>query len=483
MKSNKILLYLMVVISIILCLPSIVFLTNNKTVDKFNAYYTYNLTRSDNYIRNITSWIVVIGLFLLFSIIYLLIIKKEKQIFKNNKEVIIFITIISVIFMMILPYLSSDIYYYIGDSWLCSKYHENPYYTTVKDLQDRGINDEILNNAGPWKNTVTVYGPLFNIISIILSYVSFGKITLALFIFKMVSLLIHIINSYIIEKITKSKKYMLLYGLNPLVLMELISNVHNDIYLILFLLLALYFLIRKKNIPLTVFFLALSMAIKFATILIVPFVLLYCFRKEKVPKRIVYSILSGIPIIAIVVILYMPFFKDISIFTNMLVQGGRYSQSIMALLMVKLKRNNIFMNINTYRIAVFAVIYILILIKILITKKINLKYIMKRYNILILLFVFICLTNFQKWYILWLFPTIIWHNKYMRYFVINLTTTAIIPTFKYYIVANDFFMDGIYYSLEMIVLSITILIISIIYNKIVLYLRRKNVKISFNRWK
>ena len=181
----------------------------------------------------------------MFSVIYLLIIKKEKHIFKNKKEVIVFITIIAAIFMIILPYLSSDIYYYIGDSWLCSKYHENPYYTTVKDLQDRGINDEILNNTGVWKNTVTVYGPLYNMISIILSFFSFGNITLALYIFKIVSLLVHIFNSVIIGKITKSKKYVLLYGLNPLILIELLSNVHNDIYLILFLLLALYFLVSK----------------------------------------------------------------------------------------------------------------------------------------------------------------------------------------------------------------------------------------------
>ena len=37
------------------------------------------------------------------------------------------------------PYLGKS---YIGDSWLASKYGENPYYTTVQDLQDKGINDE-----------------------------------------------------------------------------------------------------------------------------------------------------------------------------------------------------------------------------------------------------------------------------------------------------------------------------------------------------
>ena len=483
MKSNRILLYIMVIISVILCVPSIIYLIFNGTVDGFNSYYTYTLSISDNDVVSITSGILLIGLLLLFSVIYLLIIKKEKHIFKNKKEVIVFITIIAAIFMIILPYLSSDIYYYIGDSWLCSKYHENPYYTTVKDLQDRGINDEILNNTGYWKHTVTVYGPLYNIISIILSFFSFGNITLALYIFKMVSLIVHILNSVIIGKITKSKKYMLLYGLNPLILIELLSNVHNDIYLILFLLLALYFLVRKKNILLTTVFLAFSMAIKFSTILIVPFILLYCFRKEKIFKRIKYCVLCGISIVTIVLLLYMPFYKDFSIFTNMLVQGGRYSQSIMTLLMVKLRGNNIFEKINKFKLPIFAIIYAIIVIRILFARKINLKNILNKYNLLMLIFIFICLTNFQRWYILWLIPTIIWQNKYMRYFIINLTFTSIIPLYAYFKIENDAFSKGIYYSLMTIVLAIGVLIISVIYNKIVLYLRRKNVKISFNRWK
>ena len=55
--------------------------------------------------------------------------------------------------MMILPFLSADIYYYIGDSWLAAKYGENPYYTSVQDLQNRGINDEILGKLDYIFNT------------------------------------------------------------------------------------------------------------------------------------------------------------------------------------------------------------------------------------------------------------------------------------------------------------------------------------------
>ena len=152
MKKSKILIYLMVLISIILCVPSIIYLINNKTVDGFDAYYTFTLQRTNNERTSLISGIIVIGLLLIFSIIYILVVKKENEIFKNTKQIILFIMVISFIFMLILPFFSSDIYYYMGDSWLAAKYGENPYYTSVQDLQNRGINDEILDNTGYWKN-------------------------------------------------------------------------------------------------------------------------------------------------------------------------------------------------------------------------------------------------------------------------------------------------------------------------------------------
>lgn len=465
MKKNKVLLYLMIIASIILCIPSILYLVNNKTVDGFDSYYTYTLNGYYGNCKGILDGIIIIGLLLIFSIIYLMIVKKEKEIFKNKKQIILFILIIAFIFMMILPFLSSDIYYYIGDSWLASKYGENPYYTSVKDLQDNGINDEILNNTGYWKNTTSVYGPIWNSIAKLLVSLSFGKVTIALFVFKIASLLIHVLNSYLMYKITKSNKYMLLYGLNPLVLVELLSNVHNDIYLILFILLALYFLIRKKNIYFTVIFLALSICVKYSTVLIVPFILLYYFKDKSIPKRILYCMIAGISILVIVILFYLPYYQDMSIFTNMLVQGDRYSQSIVLLLMQRLN-NKIFLLIDSIRLPVFAIIYVSLLINILFKRQHSIKELFNKYNVVMIVFIFCVLTNFQKWYILWLLPTIIWQNKNMRNFILSLTITAIVPSFKYFEMGNDAFIYGIYYSATIILLSIIIVIIENLLNQI-----------------
>ena len=200
----------MIVISVTLCVPSIIYLFNHKTVDGFDVYYnTYTLTKTDNWQVRTINGIFIIGLITLFGVLYLILIKYERIVFKNIKELMLLIIIISFIFTLIIPFLSTDIYYYIGDSWLSSKYGENPYYTTVQDLQDNGINDEILDNTGYWKNTVSVYGPVWSSIAKYLVTFSFGNVTVALYIFKFASLVVHIINCWLIYKITKNKKYLI----------------------------------------------------------------------------------------------------------------------------------------------------------------------------------------------------------------------------------------------------------------------------------
>ena len=474
MKKNKWIIFIMVVIAILLCIPSIRYLMKYKTVDGFNAYYTYGLEKSNNEVVRFKSGIIVVGLVTIFGLFYLFIIKKEKDTFINKKQIILFIFIISILFTIMLPSLSSDIYYYIGDSWLSAKYNQNPYYTSVADLQKKGINDEILNNTGYWKDTTSVYGPLWNSIAKLLVSFSFGNVTLALFIFKFAALMIHILNSILLYKITKSRKYLLLYGLNPLVLIEFLSNVHNDIYLLLFMLLSIYFLVKKKNIYLTTLFLALSISIKFSTILLVPFILIYYFQNKSLPKKIGYCFLYGLTILAVVVILYLPYYQDMTIFTNMLVQGTKYSQSILLLIKEKMPQQ-FFMVVNTILLPAFMITYITTLITFLFKKKLFFSDIFRNYSQWMLIFILFVLTSFQKWYLLWLFPTILWQKKNTRKFLLYLTLTAILPSFDYFMVEGDPYLIGMGYSFKIIIISGTWLIIERIIHKCISILKKEKL--------
>ena len=169
-------------------------------------------------------------------------------------------------------------------------------------------------------------------------------------------------------------------------------------------------MIRKKNIYCSIFFLALSISIKFSTVLLVPFVLIYYFKNEKILKRILYCVISGLSIIGIVVLLYLPYYQDYTIFTNMIVQGSKYSQSIMLYLLLNLK-SEAFEMISNLLIPLFLIIYTTNVAILLFKNKLNTKDIFRKYNILMLIFIFIVLTNFQRWYVIWLLPTIIWQGK------------------------------------------------------------------------
>ena len=73
-------------------------------------------------------------------------------------------------------------------------------------------------------------------------------------------------------------------------------------------------------------------------------------------------------------------------------------------------------------LAVFAEIYISAVIKLLINdnKKIFSTYI-RQYNSLLYIFTFVLITNFNSWYILWLFPTLMFLNGKNIRLIINLS--------------------------------------------------------------
>lgn len=464
LKQYKILLYIMIIISILLCLPSVIHLIQNGSVETFEPFNSYTYGLEDSFFIRKLNWGIFTFLIILFSFIYLLIIKYENNIFKNKKQIYIFIFIISILFTSILFYLMYDIFYYMGDAWLCAEYGENPYYTTVKQLQDRGITDKILENTGPWKDTITVYGPVWNIIAIVLMYFSFGSLNIGLLLFKILALSMHMLNCYFIGKITKNNKYMLLYGLNPLILIDGLSNLHNDLYLVTFTLAALYFLIRKKNIILTLISLAISVAIKYTTILIIPFILIYIFKDKTIIKRILYCLLSGISIILLVILMYLPFYEDITLFTKMLLLKEVYSQSILSILKISLS-SNVYTYISSAVTISFVLIYIILFFKFLLKKALKINEIFRSYNLFTLLFIFLVLTNFHQWYILWIMPTIIWQKKYMRYFILAMTISALIYPIGFYITHSDAFRYGMTYSVKILIRATIITTIIYILDK------------------
>lgn len=73
-----------------------------------------------------------------------------------------------------------------------------------------------------------------------------------------------------------------------------------------------------------------------------------------------------------------------------------------------------------------------------------------------LFFIFLILTTFQKWYILWIIPTISFSSKHIKQFFYILTFVSFIPSYQYFKIGNDAFKEGATYSFVMLVLAIFI---------------------------
>ena len=441
-KTNNILKTSFIILSVLLVTPSIIYLLTTKTVKYMNIYYNFFIIRYEK----IVTTIIYLILFIAISVIYFIIIKR-KNIFESPKKTIIFITIISAIFTVMLPWTSSDIFYYMGVGELDSVYKQNPYYISMRQYYNENkenINDDILEKGakGYWGNTTAVYGPIAALIFKICAKISFKNINFCLIVFKLVNLAIHIFCCFLIYKITKKTKFVKLYGLNPFILIEFLGNVHNDIIVVCLILLSIYFLLKKKNILLSVLILAVATGIKYFTILLLPAIVLYHFRNEKsILKRLVKCIQYGIIFLGLVMLEYILYYKDPSIFTAMMAQTGKQCKSIYSSIFCINKEYSIIL--NKIVTVIFIYTYIQFCINLLLNKNIKFYKIIRKYNNILIIFL-ISLSNFQQWYIIWTFATIMWQKPNMIRNIIGVAIASEIAN-SIYMFKNEHFRYDVYF--------------------------------------
>lgn len=441
-----------VMLSILLILPSIIYLIQYKTVLGFDTYYNFFINEN---INKTISTILYLVLFIAMIYVYLKLIKR-KDMFNNIKDILKYVAIIGSIFLIMLPWTSSDIFYYMGVGELDSKYNQNPYYVTMEEYynqNEQNIDDEILEKGASnfWADTTVVYGPIAQLIFKICTLISMKNINLCLIIFKVLNLVIHMSNCYLIYKISGKKQFSIIYGLNPFILLECIGNVHNDTILVFFVLLALYFVTKKKNIYISILFLALATGIKYFTILLLPIIIMYYFRDEKrIGIRFLKCIQFGILFLVIFALEYILYFKDLQVILGMFTQMNRYAKSIYSVLLQKNEQTMIV--IRTIIIYVFFIYYIKFCIDLITEKDIKLYKIMRKYNLSLVLAILV-LTNCQQWYLVWLFATIMWQKSDMIKNIIGISAITEIANSAYMFLFESYTFDC-YYVGTIIILSI-----------------------------
>lgn len=226
--------------------------------------------------------------------------------------------------------LTSDIYSYASYGRLLAFYSANPYFVPPSAFPHDAIYNWLY-----WKNTVSIYGPIWTVISVFLSWVSGTGQMGVIFTFRLFAFAAHLVNIALVAATLRSMQRShrtvaigtLLYAWNPLVLAESSLGAHNDVFMVTFLLLGLLFsaraevratLARPRGYipPLLTFTFATLIKFSAAPAVAVFIIALFCYtarftgqhnrRLSWRPAVVTGVIASGISL-GVVLVLYGPF--------------------------------------------------------------------------------------------------------------------------------------------------------------------------------
>ena len=158
---------------------------------------------------NLIAFLIFVGGLI---VTYLILIAKEskEEDKKETSKLFIFIAIVSVLAGIILPNNSSDVYYYIASGRADSIYGYDMYDVNFLEIQDKLKEDEVVSNSPAW-NQKFIYGIVFSAICKFVGSIPVENTLVLLYAFKILNIIAHIINCYLIYKITKNNKMVLIY--------------------------------------------------------------------------------------------------------------------------------------------------------------------------------------------------------------------------------------------------------------------------------
>ncbi|KKQ38519.1 MAG: hypothetical protein A3H17_02700 [Candidatus Levybacteria bacterium RIFCSPLOWO2_12_FULL_37_14] len=219
------------------------------------------------------SYTTAILIFFIFYGIFIYLGVKKKI---NLKEIFVLLSITAAILFFSYPaMLSYDIFNYIATSKVLFFYQENPYVVMPIEF----VGDPLLAFTHA-ANKIALYGPFWILLTGMPYLLGFGNFIVTLFSFKLFIVIFYFLTVFLVWKLSKKIIPLILFALNPLVIIETLVSGHNDIVMI-FLALLSFFLLAKKKIFLGTIFFILSILIKYSTILLIPVFLYVVWRLIK----------------------------------------------------------------------------------------------------------------------------------------------------------------------------------------------------------
>jgi hypothetical protein len=201
-------------------------------LNTYRAYLLYNRHVFEKF------FVITIVTLLTFQLYYLF---SKKQKIKLWPFIFIGIT-----YSLAYPFFSSDIFSYIFSAKILYVYHQNPYLVIPEVFRDK----DIWLSFTYWTHRQYVYGPIFLLYSIVpLMLFTVKRFLLIFLTTKLASGIIFILTGYLIYQQTNDlKKTAFLWFVNPLLIIELLINAHNDLLMIFLFIFSVWLWDSKRRI-------------------------------------------------------------------------------------------------------------------------------------------------------------------------------------------------------------------------------------------
>jgi hypothetical protein len=316
------------------------------------------------------------------------------------------------------PFQSADPFYYMTSATMAARYGLNPYFVNISQAFALHPDNSVLRFLSSGMGTSTFpYGYVFYGYLQTIWHLALGNQTVMLYLHKAIMLATAIGCGFVASKVDaeladrggrsplKTGWWILIVGLNPLVLLEGVAEGHNDL-MIAFLILTMFLLLLKRLPGWAVFVFLVALQLKFSVIFLVPFLLVWCFREGVRPswKIAIYgfgALLSFIPYWLFLGMRAIP--PGMLSFASISAHQGSLLEQLMFVISSSVNRNTPY---GFAQIPGFFWYPVLLIITVLYAWKwkSGTEHLMLWCGVTYLLYLGIFTTYLQQWYILWLLP-------------------------------------------------------------------------------
>ena len=274
------------------------------------SFSQLKLKTSYKLIEELARWFIII----VYGVSWFFIIRLKAFRELSSWKIFFYSVILFSVAGLCLPNDSSDVYGYIARGAQQVFFNQNPYQEVVSSVE--GWRQNIFFTNMLWENNPAPYGPLFMLLCRGIVFISFNNFWISLFLFKFINIISFFILVKILMTLFKSrnpdsatetnasshfgsKQLLLVLLFNPLFLMEIAWNAHNDILMCLFICISFLYM-QKNKFGFALLMMLIATLLKYLSIVLIPLILIAAF-KHSLNVRKFFSSLSCAGLISLLI--------------------------------------------------------------------------------------------------------------------------------------------------------------------------------------